>query len=74
MTKAEKTQLELVRQGWKYDHRALVKGYNYAGTVDDMRSKDGFDYCRVYTSECHMRRTGRYFTTFQISWVFRKER
>lgn len=71
MTKAEKTQLELVRKGWKYDHSAMCKGYHYAGTTEDMRSKGGYDYCRVYTSECHMGKGG---FTFQVSWVFKRER
>lgn len=71
MTNADKTASKLEMQGWEYDHRALVKAYKYAGTVDKMISKDGYDYCRVYTSECHMGKGG---LTFQVSWVYRRER
>ena len=74
MTRAEQTEKELKTQGWEYDHSAMVKGYHYAGSTEEMKSKGGYDYCRVYTSECHMRCNGRYSTTFQVSWVFRKER
>ena len=71
MTKADKTASELELQGWKYDHRALVKAYHYAGATEDMTSKDGYDFCRVFTSECHMGKGGH---TFQVSWVYRRER
>ena len=71
MTRAEQTEKELKAQGWEYDHSAMVKGYHYAGTTEDMRSKDGYDFCRIYDSECHMGNGG---FTFQVSWVFKRER
>ena len=46
-TLGDKTRAELIAQGWEFDHTAAVKDYRPAGTVSPMKSRNGFEYCRV---------------------------
>lgn len=68
MTKAEITEKELVLEGWKYDHQAMSKGYHPAGSVQEMASRGEYDYCRVFTSECHGTKN------YQVTYVYKRRR
>lgn len=67
MTKSEIQEERLKAEGWEYDHSAMQRGYKAAGTVEDMATRKGFDFCRVYTSTC----SGK--NKYQLTYVYRKE-
>ena len=67
MTRAALTEMDLRSQGWEYDHQANVKGYMPAGLIGEMQPRDGYEYCRVYTSET--KHCGQY----QITRVYRRD-
>ena len=52
MTRSEITEAKLEKEGWTYDRTATSRGYKAAGSIDEMQSRGGYEYCRVYTSEC----------------------
>ena len=66
MTMWEKTVDELIADGWTFDRRVTFRGYYYSGYVSNMKSRDGYDYCRVHTGSSISR--GRY----QITLVYRR--
>lgn len=67
MTKAESTERELCEKGWEFDHLATIKGYLTVGSVSPMRSRNGYEYCRVYTSKT--KHCGQY----QVTIVYRRK-
>ena len=67
MTRTESTEKELCEKGWKFDHPATIKGYLAAGSVSQMRSRHGYEYCRVHTSKT--KHCGQY----QITIVYRRK-
>lgn len=60
------TEEKLVKDGWIYSHTAMCRGYHHAGEIDSMKDKDGFHFCRVYTSTCKGR------AKYQMSYVYKK--
>lgn len=68
MTRADKVIKDLTNQGWKVDHEATSRGYRRAGSVEDMKTRNGVAYVRVYTSETHGKRP-----CYQVTVVLRKE-
>lgn len=67
MTKSKEQEERLMAEGWIYDRSAMQRGYKAAGTVEDMATRKGVKYCRVYTSTC----AGRH--KYQLTYVYRKE-
>ena len=61
----EITRERLESEGWKFDHRALYRGYYYAGGVSVMKSKAGMEYCRIHTSTTV--KTGTYQETIVMA-------
>ena len=47
-TLGDKMRTELIAQGWEFDHEATWKTYRCAGSVSPMKSRNGFEYCRVH--------------------------
>lgn len=54
----------LEKEGWIYDHTAMKGEYYGSGHVEKMQPRNGFNWCRVYTSLVR----GRYTVTH----VYRK--
>lgn len=67
MTRSQLAEEELIRDGWTYDRSATSRGYRPAGKVEEMARRGGYDYCRVYTSECRGRQK------WQITNIYKKE-
>lgn len=64
----DKAYNELIAQGWEFDHTAAARVYRPAGTVSPMKSRNGFEYCRVHHGRSvHDRRF-----TYQITDVMRR--
>ena len=66
MTKSEVTEKRLELEGWVYDHTATVRRYTAVGCTEHMVSRCGYDYIRVYTSECKGKRR------WQLTHVYRR--
>lgn len=47
---------ELQEQGWIVSHKATYRGYETSGYINSMADRQGREWCRVHTSECHGRR------------------
>lgn len=45
---ADITFEKLIDEGWSLSHTATVNEYRTAGTVSPMKSRNGFDYCRIH--------------------------
>lgn len=60
-------RIELIEQGWEYSHQALVSRYKYAGSVSEMKPKNGYMYCRIHCGKC----VGQY--SYQVTYVMRKK-
>lgn len=58
---------ELIEQGWEFSHVATVNRYRYAGSVSCMKSKNGYDYCRVHRGKT----VGRH--CYQLTYVMRRK-
>ncbi len=54
------TMEKLEKQGWIFDHEALVNRYHYAGSVSLMKSRKGFDFCRVHAGKSVGERSYQY--------------
>lgn len=67
MTQAQITEQKLENDGWIYDHAATNRYYKSAGSTDEMKSKGGYEYIRVYTSTCKGKEK------YQITHVYRRE-
>lgn len=52
MTRSEATEKQLELEGWVYDRTVTNRSYKPAGSVDQMQTRGGREYVRVYTSEC----------------------
>ena len=48
----DQTISKLIEEGWRVSHSALVSRYRYAGTVSEMRPRNGRQYCRVHHGRC----------------------
>lgn len=60
------TEERLTAAGWEYSHTATVNFYSPAGTVTDMQTRKGYEYCRVHCGRC----VGR--NCYQITYVYRR--
>ena len=52
MTRAEVTRERLEAEGWYFDRYATSRGYRPAGTVSEMATRKGFEYCRIHEGKC----------------------
>jgi len=48
INRGRQTYERLIDEGWHFDHSALCSSYRGAGTVSEMQTCGGFDYCRVH--------------------------
>ena len=58
---------ELEKQGWEFSHTATVNRYRFAGTVSTMKSKNGYEYCRIHCGKCVSQRC------YQMTYVMRRK-
>ena len=72
MTKAEKTIIELKKQGFSFDHVAMHKGYSYAGNTSAMQPDNTFEYIRVYDGTCKNIKRGGYWIRIQKTYVLKR--
>ena len=61
--KHEITLEKLEKDGWTIDHSALCSYYRYAGSISEMASRRGREYCRLHVGKC----VGRYQKTLVLS-------
>lgn len=67
MTRGEITMNTLKAEGWVADHRATYNTYKCAGAISPMKSRGGYEYCRVHHEEC----VGR--QCYQMTTVMRRK-
>lgn len=65
-TAGEKAIERLEAQGWECSHDATCNRYQFAGTVSEMRTRGGYEYCRVH----HGKSVGRW--CYQLTTVMRR--
>jgi hypothetical protein len=72
MTKAEKTMLELEKQGFVFDHVAMHKGYYFAGHTSAMQPDKNYEYIRIYDGVSKNIKRGGYWIRIQRTFIMKK--
>ena len=70
--KYDQTIERLEAAGWIYSHTATVRNYRYSGTVSNMQSRGGYEFCRVHIGKSYNVKSGGYWYTLQLTRVFRR--